>query len=1289
VYWFWGQCAAPTRNRGRRSEFLLLKAQAGEASVGELLRRHAVTRTKLFAFLALVLTAALPLTVRPARAQTVTASITGVVTDASGAVIPGVQVKLSNPATGVSYSGVTNASGSYTIVDVKPGPGYIVRFTMKGFEAYEVTGIYLNVAVTRTQDARLAVGAQVQTVTVSGSNQNVTLNTTDATIGNNVEVQELNQLPVLNRDAPTALFYMEPGVTLSGAVTGARTDQSNVTVDGLDVNDQATGQFGAIVALAPVDSVQEFRGTVGGNTADSGQGGGGQYQLVTKSGTNHFHGALVEYHRDANLEANDWFNNNDGTPRPPLIRNQFGGNVGGPIMHDRLFFFFDYNGRRDTLSSLVTRTVPVDSYRNGNIAYMSSSGPSTLDPAQVAQLDPTHVGFDASLLSLMNSRFPHANDFSGDAGDGLNTAGFRFNAPYPYSEDDFVQRIDYNMNSKMKMWAKGAFARRNAIESAVQFPGDPVTAPFYDRSYNWVVGHTWTISTNKLNQAIFGVVHEDYNFSKTYNPQGVNQFGFTEFDGFYESGSNSQARTYNIPVVRDDFTWDKGRHTLTFGGTFKWLTPNEYAAENFNFPNVGVTGNTNFTALNPTLRPSDINSNYTTVYDNAFSTALGTFASVSSNFNYNNKQQVQPQGSGLDLIYRNYETELYLMDNWKVTPSLTLTYGLRYQNYTVPYETRGEESIPNIGFDQYWGDRLKQSAAGIVGVNALPFIQYSLGGKANNKPGYYQPQNKDFAPRFAFAWNPAFDRKTVFTGGAGVIYDYTIVNALQFQQLQSSYLFESSNTNLFGAAGDPVSTIETAPRFAGIGNAPTPPAAPTITLPYTPFVTSSGYPYGLPYGEFNIMINPQLKTPYNIELNFGVQHQFPEGYLLRVTYDGRLGRRLLAEADASQLIDFPDNTGGSSQMMSAAMAGMETQLRGNAGLGALGAIQSLTPQPWFEDMLPGFSAYANGIYGAPYTSNNTQAVALLGYPYPQRGDFADAMYEIAANGFLPPNAAMPVQFAGDTVWTNKGSSAYNGLLVTLHKNAGHGLQFDLNYTWAHSIDNVSFIANSIASASGYGYICDINRPRECRGNSDFDVTNYLNGDFIYELPFGRNRAFASGVSRWLNEAIGDWGISGLPTWHTGVAYSAFSNAYVAGFANDAPATLTGAIADMKTKIHKGSNGTLYAYADPAKAVADYTGPTGFNIGSRNNLRGPGYFNMDLSLGKAFAITEDWRLVFRTDAFNALNHPNFEPPDNGASGSGNDITEASGVQFGTISSTVVPPSSDIAARVLQLSLRLEF
>jgi hypothetical protein len=1253
-----------------------------------------------------------------ARAQDV-ASITGEVTDPTGAVIPNVTVTLQNTSTGNTYTGKTNGLGSYLIPNVPPGPNYKITFSATNFTTQAITGLYLNEDSTRTQNAVLAIGTSSATVQVSATSEAVTLNSTDATIGNNVEVQVLNELPVENRDSPSALFYEEPGVTLDGSVTGARTDQSNVTVDGLEVNDEATGEFGYIVAAAPVDSVQEFRGVVGDPLASGGQGGGGQFELVTKSGTNKFHGAAVEYHRDTDLEGNDWFNNNAGVPRPPLVRNQFGGDIGGPIKRDKAFFFFNYDGRRDARSILVDRTVPLggntsgsgcsgtQGYREGYVCYINSSGNTvTQTPAQVAALDPSGIGWDQTELKLFQSRYPVANDLTGDVGDLVNTAGYRFNAPNPYVENNLVGRVDYTINDKMRIWGRGTVSRINAIENPPQFPGDPTYEyPADDRSYAWVVGHNWTIGANKLNQILVGETYEDFDFDITYNPYGSNQYGFSGLSGPYGKGNNSQARTYGIPVVRDDFTWEKGRHSLSFGGQFKWESPNEFAAENYNLPSVGIAGNTNFVALSPNLRPSDIQATNeaANIWDSLYSTALGALADTSTNFNYNNKAVVQPTGSGLDLVYRYYETEVYFGDTWKVTPRLTISYGVRYENYTVPYETHGDEAFAQLidngavtpfSFDAYWAARLNQSAQGNTSNTGVPFLQYVPGGKVNNTEGYYQPDNKMWAPRFAVAFSPDPGRKTVISAGGGIIYDHSIINALQFQQLQTSYLFEANNIDLYGTAGSPTASLSTTspatggtPRFGGLTTPPPLATAPNVTPPYLPYVVpgAGDYPYGLPYGEFNLLIDPKLKNPYNIEFSTQVQHEFPQGYLLKVNYMGRLGRRLLAEADASQLIEFPDNSGLSKQTMSQAFGALTTQLRQNADLGPLGAILAVTPQPWFEDVLtPGFGV-ANGF------ASNTQLVAYEEYPYPQRGDFADTMQGLSQIGFpftqiLPINAAMDSQFSSNTVWTNKGFSNYNGLLATLHKNAGYGLQFDLNYTWAHSIDNVSAIANFIASSSGYDFICDVARPRECRGNSDFDVANTLSGNFLYELPIGRGKALAATMPFWANEFVGGWELSGLPFWHTGYAYNAQANAFVASFANDAPATLIGSPGQMKTKINGGNGQPLFAYANPTNALNAYTGPTGFAIGSRNNLRGPGFFDLDLGLGKTFPIIENTlNLKFRCDAFNALNHPNFNPP----SGSGDDITEAEGVQFGTIQSTTAPPGSDISARVLQGSLRLEF
>jgi hypothetical protein len=1066
-------------------------------------------------------------------------------------------------------------------------------------------------------------------------------------------------------------------------------DQSNVTVDGLEVNDNATGQFGAIVGTAPVDSVQEFRGVTAGELSNSGQGGGGQFELVTRSGTNKFHGNINEYHRDTNLAANSWFNNNIGVPRAPLIRNQFGGNVGGPVLKDRLFFFFDYNQQKDTRSNLVTRTVPTDAFRNGTIQYRTNTGGiGTLSSAEVAAIDPLGIGFSPDLLSLIGSRYPVANDTTGDVGDLLTTAGFRFNAPFPYDEKDYVGRGDYNLTNTQKLFGRVTFVRTTSTQSAPQYPGDPLTHPFFDKSYGWVVGHTWAIGSNKVNSVSYGENYESYAFPDTYNPQGTSQFifggngsGGNIMSGAYSSAVNAQARTFPIPVIRDDFSWTKGKHSWVIGGTFKYENPAGSTFLDYDQPTLGLGGH--LSGLNPSLRPSNISTSSTnlTRYDEALTLALGHISQVASTFNYDAKGNLLPQGTGSNSAFRFYETELYFGDTWKVTPSLTISYGLRWQNYSVPYEKHGIESLPTLDFNQLFDARVAQSQSGDTSATGVPFVQYVLGGKANHADGYFKPVYKNFAPRFAFAYNPGFDKKTVFSGGAGIIYDHTVVNAIQYQASQYSYLFQASATQPYGTSGDPVGSLRNDPRFAGITNPPpSAPAPAAIAAPYTPFVDFSGdtpNPVGLSNGSaFNEGVDKNLKTPYSISYNFGFQHEFPAGFILKTTYVGRLGRRLLAQADANQLIDFADPVSG--QLMSEAFANAEKEVRTGGG-----AAVAVTPQPWFENVLaPG----TGELFGA---ASNTDFVANGLGPYLYRGDFADTVEILASlNPYLesfgfpqvfPYNVGMGSQFSEFTYYTNKGFSSYNGLLATLHKNAGNGLQFDLNYTWSHSIDNTSLDANTPA-LGGYGFICDVLRPRECRGNSDFDMANIVSGNFLWELPVGRGRLLGSSMPFWANEAVGGWSISGLPSWHTGVAYYVNSNAFVAGYSNSAPAILTGPHSLLNSHVHKDASGELVAFNDPEAALKAFVGPVGFQMGHRNDFRGPGYFNIDLGLGKTFPIWEDKvNLKFRADAFNALNHPNFNDPYTDSS---NDITETS-TKFGTVQGTAN------AARVLQLALRLEF
>jgi hypothetical protein len=437
-------------------------------------------------------------------------------------------------------------------------------------------------------------------------------------------------------------------------------------------------------------------------------------------------------------------------------------------------------------------------------------------------------------------------------------------------------------------------------------------------------------------------------------------------------------------------------------------------------------------------------------------------------------------------------------------------------------------------------------------------------------------------------------------------------------------------------------------------------------------------------GQTGFEISPKLRDPYSIALNFGVQQEFPGHLVMKLNYVGRLGRRLLADADANQVIDVPDYTGGSTQSMAQAFAGMTKQLRQGVQVGGL------NPQPWFEDVLAPYGA-AIGF------GNNTNLVAAMASELGPRGDISDMLQAIAYytyyqgfTGFLPTNIGIPSQFGTNAYLTNMGSSNYHGLLLTVDRNLAQGLQFEANYTWSHSIDNTSLSANNNSLFSNSGFICDVLRPRACRSNSDFDVRQELTSNFVYALPFGRGRQFFGTSPRWVDETIGGWSISGLPSYRTGLAVTPYSDAYLASFDNADPAIFTGNKADLKTKVNVDqSSQTVYAFAGgaagAAKVLSEFRGPLGLEYGQRNLVRGPGAFYFNAGLGKTFPIIEDkLNLKFRADAFNVLNHPVF------GTQAMNIVTNAS--NYGQISGTTTgigQSSTNGGARVAQFSLRLEF
>src|SRR5687768_8013942 len=447
------------------------------------------------------------------QAQTGISTVRGTIRDQQGNVVPGATVILTDAEKNFSRTQTTSDDGSYVFSSVPPST-YSVQVEAPGFKKTAVAEVKALVDTSVDVDVALEVGAVTETVNVTSGND-APLNTTDATIGNTFESRRIEELP-LNARNIVGLLSLQPGVTREGEVNGSRRDQSNITLDGVDVNEQQTGldvvngtnrvtnipgdAFASVLRVTP-DSVQEFRVTTSNPNSTQGRSSGGQVTLVTKSGTNDFHGSLYEYHRNTATTTNDYFNNARGrfvasdpevisgekqvgderVARPKLLRNIFGGSLGGPIKKNKAYFFYSYEGRRDAAEESVIRDVPNAALRQGTVTYRCivdpvdfpdcpASGIRTLSPADILARYPGTGGVNPVGLAVLQTA-PLPNDFtSGDA--GLNRAGFRFNAPISIKMQSHTARFDFTLTDRQSLFARGNY-QNDLFGRAPRFPTTP------------------------------------------------------------------------------------------------------------------------------------------------------------------------------------------------------------------------------------------------------------------------------------------------------------------------------------------------------------------------------------------------------------------------------------------------------------------------------------------------------------------------------------------------------------------------------------------------------------------------------------------------------------------------------------------------------------------------------------------------------------------------------------------------------------------------------------------------
>ena len=921
-------------------------------------------------------------------AQSSTTSVRGTVTDKSGAAVAKAKVKVSNPERAIERTMNSGDAGQYEFVQLPPGT-YQLSVEAGGFRRFENKNIQLLVNNPGHVDVTLDVGSQAEVVEVSAETTHV--NTTDATLGNAFNERQVKDLPLEGRNIPD-LLTLQAGVaytgnrpdvdrdvdTRSGAVNGARSDQSNVTLDGVDVNDQVNGNAFTSVLPVTVDSVQEFRVTTTNSNADAGRSSGAQVALVTKSGTNHFHGSAYEYHRNTITSANDYFVKTaelqSGQPNEPpkLIRNIFGASLGGPIIKDRLFFFANYEAARQREEASVLRIVPSDQLRQGIIRYVCDSGdpncatsnsnvnvvsdPSlgniaSLKPAQIQSMDPLGLGNNQVMLDYFNS-FPEPNDFS--QGDQLNFLGYRFRGPIPTNDNWYIARVDYNISrtGTQTLFWRGAL-RNDTHSTAPYLPG---AAPLFtqaDYSKGFVVGLTSLIKPTLIN-----------NFHWGYTRQSLGNIGnndaqqFVLFRGLNDDeGSNQSERAvtrsaaFQTPVHNfvDDISWTKGKHTIQFGTNIRFIrNPRQNFLSSFssaltnpsglNTAGIVAAASPNGSPLNPANHAASgfpaVDPTFRAGYNYPLMAMMGIVSEVDATFNFDKTGTALPQGAPLTRNFAADEYEFYVQDSYKARPNLTLSYGLRYSLFSPPWETNGTQVQPTVSLGDWFNSRASKMLTGGTSITD-PLITYALSGPGNNKPGYYGWDLHNFGPHVAFAYSPdggdgwwgklvGSGSKTVIRGGFGMVFDRIGAGLLSTFDSRGSFGLSTGITAPVPCVGpapsDPSCSpgLPVAPRLTNLNEVPQNDA---LGNPYFPATPTGGFPYTYPPAGTGLAIqwglDDRIKTPYAYTIDFSIGRELPGNMSLEVSYVGRMAHRLLTQEDLAMPLNIKDPKSGISYFQAA------------------------------------------------------------------------------------------------------------------------------------------------------------------------------------------------------------------------------------------------------------------------------------------------------------------------------------------------------------------------------------
>jgi hypothetical protein len=1171
----------------------------------------------------------------PVKAQAVSGTISGTVTDQAGAAVPDATVVATNTATGISGTKVTNSAGAFSFVDLPIGI-YDITASKSNFQTMKIAGVRLNAGAVYTANIKISVSTVSSTVTVEANALQV--QTSNTQLGTVISGNEISNMPLINRN-PLTLMETLPGVMASSdrfgtnSVNGSQTQQNLYEINGTDWNDIAlnTPLTGA---LAPnPDAIAEFSLVTNTLNPEYGRNSGAVVNQVIKSGTNSFHGSGGEFYRDTFLNARDFF----GTSAQIFHRNIFDGTIGGPVVKNHLFGFFSYEGLRQRAAAspdLVTVFTPAQLAGDFGAGFLnpptSGTGEAPIpefgdsaSPCPVSGGGMCPAGTKYS--TLFSTGVIPTQDFNAVAlayvkkfNPAVNVGTDEYSAQFPNLEsaNQYLYRVDETINSKDSIWGYG-YTERESAPSALPFTGAnvPGFAEVNTESIsNWTVAWDHVFNPQVLNQMRVGYTRFNFvavepatptlpsTLGFNINPQfasaaGLPFIGLPGNDinlGFSTNGP--QPRIDQNYQVDDDLSYIIGKHQLKFGfdGRRFW-TNSVFGARN--------------------------NGSYTFGGAGTYSTG-DPFADLLLGF-----PDSYSQTSGGPWEARAQEFYSYAQDSWSLRHDLVVNYGLGWQINTpwvLPYNDYTALSCFRPG---------EQS---LIYPSAPVGVVYP-GDPGCTSSGEYTHFN-DVGPRLGLAWSPDLGR---FSGGAGnmsirasggVYYDQTEdEGALQNLGTPPLQLSDAGFADALGTAAfqNPFAAVQC------LNQQNQPIAGCTAT---TPSGTALGvtsiankYPFTSPakgtanidfsnYGPLSLnLLDPNYRTPYAVNYNLTVQRQFPGKMLLSVGYVGSQGRHTERAFELNPLLNPTE-------------------------CAATPSCVGDSPDIWLAGPSP---ANPTGIADFKY---GPQAVPSFVTPVPG----ASEIVYLASLG----------QQATD------GNSHYNALQAEFQKSFSHGLDFLAAYTWAHSIDDSSNLENEAFNGPGTNTFL----PQLNWGDSAFDARQRFVVSFDYTLPMPSGWT-SSGFGR---RALKGWRLSGITTAQTGFPFSLvnpFFTSLTCGaasfYACPDNGQTTGAALDISNP--RGPNNQYFnasAFTLPAEGT--------FGNLARDSIHGPGIWDSDLAVYKDTEVREGMTLQLRMDAQNAFNHAQFSNPIT-TLGPAGDIGE-----FGLGDVT-----SDAGPRIVQLGVRFIF